>query len=1186
MHRQQATIDGNEAAAYVAFKTNEVIAIYPITPSSPMGEFADAWAASKDKNIWGMIPIVRELQSEGGAAGSVHGALQTGALTTTFTASQGLLLMIPNLFKIAGELTSTVFHIAARAVATHALSIFGDHSDVMATRSTGWAMLFSNSIQEVMDFALISQASTLRSRIPFLHCFDGFRTSHEVMKIDTLSDDDITRIIDKDLVRAHRKRALTPERPVVRGTAQNPDVFFQSRERANLYYQQTPATVQGVMDLFASVVGRRYQLFDYVGAMDAERVIVLMGSGCETAEETVHALRERGEKVGLLKVRLYRPFSAEHFLKALPSTVKKIAVLDRTKEPGGTGEPLYQDVVTVVAESMMQGGSALERAPRIVGGRYGLASKEFTPAMIKGVFDELQKEEPKNHFSVGILDDVSFNSIDYDASFSTEPDDEVRAVFWGLGSDGTVSANKNSIKIIGEQTHNYAQGFFVYDSKKSGAVTVSHLRFGPRPIQSAYLIQRANFVAVHQFNFVERYDVLTLAQPGATFLLNSPYPADEVWDHLPRSVQKEIIEKKLKVYVINAYEVARETAMGVRINTIMQTCFFAISGVLPRGEAIQKIKDSIKKTYGNRGEAVVNQNYKAVEAALDHLHEVKVPAQVTSNFDRIPAVPARAPEFVQKVTAPIIAGRGDTLPVSAFPLDGSYPVGTAQWEKRNIALDVPVWETDLCIQCGKCVLVCPHSTIRAKAFDASLLAGAPETFKHMPAKWRELTDQAYSIQVAVEDCTGCRLCVEVCPAKDKSNVSRKALNMHPQEPLREPERVNWDYFLTLPDRPKSDGLRFNTIKNVQLLQPLFEFSGACSGCGETPYIKLVTQLYGDRAIIANATGCSSIYGGNLPTTPYTINAEGRGPAWSNSLFEDNAEFGLGMRMALDHQSAYARELIERLHSEVGGALTSCLLGTDQSTDEGINIQRECVAALKAKLRDATQPEVRDLLSVCDALVKKSVWIIGGDGWAYDIGYGGLDHVLASGQNVNVLVLDTEVYSNTGGQASKATPMGAVAKFAAGGKPTPKKDLGLMAIRYGNVYVAQIAMGANDIHTLKAIQEAESHDGPSLIIAYSHCIAHGIDMSKGMSQQKLAVESGHWPLYRYDPRLAWDGKNGFQLDSKEPNLPLKDYLYTEGRYRILQQSDPAAAKYLLGKAQEAVSERWRHYKQLAGMNGNA
>jgi pyruvate-ferredoxin/flavodoxin oxidoreductase len=1180
MHREEITIDGNEAAAYVAFKTNEVIAIYPITPSSPMGEFADAWSTSKDKNIWGMTPVVREMQSEGGAAGAVHGTLQSGVLTTTFTASQGLLLMIPNMFKIAGELTSTVFHIAARSVASHALSIFGDHSDVMATRSTGWAMLFANSIQEVMDFALISQASTLRARVPFLHVFDGFRTSHEVMKIEKLSEHDIRAMIDDNLVRAHRERALTPDRPVIRGTAQNPDVFFQSRERINPYYQETPDTVQSIMDMFYAVVGRRYQLFDYTGVPDAERVIVMMGSGCETAEETVRALCERGEKVGLVKVRLYRPFSARHLLAALPESCRRIAVLDRTKEPGAAGEPLYQDVVTAIAESAMDGGARFAQMPRVIGGRYGLASKEFTPAMVKGVFDELKKPEPKNKFSVGILDDVSFSSLSYDPSFTTEPDGEVRAVFWGLGSDGTVSANKNSIKIIGEQTPNYAQGYFVYDSKKSGAVTVSHLRFGPKPIQSAYLIGRANFVAVHQFNFLERYDVLGVAEPHATFLLNSPYSAEEVWDHLSRSVQGQIIERQIKFYVINAYDVARQTGMGVRINTIMQTCFFAISGVLARDEAIQKIKDSIRKTYGNRGEAVVKQNYKAVDAAIEHVHEVNIPASATSSFELSPIVPSRAPQFVQDVTAKIIAGNGDSLPVSAFPVDGTYPVGTAQWEKRNIALDVPVWETDLCIQCGKCMFVCPHSTIRAKVVDESLLSDAPDGFKRMPAKWRELAGHAYTIQVAVEDCTGCRLCVEVCPAKDKSNVSRKALNMSPQQPLRESERTNWDYFLTLPDKPQNGGLRYNTVKNVQLLQPLFEFSGACSGCGETPYIRLVTQLFGDRAIIANATGCSSIYGGNLPTTPYTINSEGRGPAWSNSLFEDNAEFGLGMRMALDQQNSYARQLIERLHPLVGGPLTECLLGTDQSTDEGINIQRQCVAALKAKLRDTQEPEARDLLSVCEALIDKSVWIIGGDGWAYDIGYGGLDHVLASGQNVNVLVLDTEVYSNTGGQASKATPMGAVAKYAAGGKATLKKDLGLMAIRYGNVYVAQVALGANDAHTLKTFIEAEAHDGPSLIIAYSHCIAHGIDMSKGMNQQKMAVDSGYWPLYRYDPMLASEGKNGFQLDSKAPSLALKDYIYTEGRYRILQQSDPAAARHLLGLAQEGVNERWKYYEQLS------
>jgi pyruvate-ferredoxin/flavodoxin oxidoreductase len=1180
MDREQITIDGNEAAAYVAYKTNEVIAIYPITPSSPMGEFADAWAATSDKNIWGIAPLVREMQSEGGAAGAVHGTLQTGALTTTFTASQGLLLMIPNMFKIAGELTSTVFHIAARSIATHALSIFGDHSDVMATRSTGWAMLFAGSVQEVMDFALIAQAATLQTRVPFLHIFDGFRTSHEVMKIEALNDDQIRSMIDDDLVHAHRARALTPDRPRIRGTAQNPDVFFQSRERANTFYIETPDIVQQVMDKFAAATGRQYHLFDYTGAADAERVIVMMGSGSETAQEAVEALVAGGDRVGLVRVRLYRPFSNKDLLAALPKTVKAIAVLDRTKEPGSAGEPLYQDVVTALTESLINNDGSFQQLPRVIGGRYGLASKEFTPAMVKAVFDELEKPWPKNHFSIGITDDVTFTSLDYDASFSTEPDGEVRAVFWGLGSDGTVSANKNSIKIIGEQTPNYAQGYFVYDSKKAGAVTVSHLRFGPRPIRSTYLIQRANFIAVHQFDFLSRYSVLETAEEGATLLLNSPFPATEVWDNLPRSVQEQIVEKKLKFYVINAYRVAKDTGMGGRINTIMQTCFFAISGVLPREEAIAKIKDSIKKTYGKRGEAVVKQNYIAVDETLSHLYEVSVPATATSEFDVSPLVPENAPEFVRQVTAQIIAGRGDQLPVSAFPADGTYPVGTAQWEKRNIAQEVPVWEPDLCIQCGKCMLVCPHSTIRAKVYEKSEIANAPESFKHMPAKWREFSEQLYTIQVAVEDCTGCRLCVEVCPAKDKSNVSRKALNMEDQPPLRERERANWDYFLRLPDIARNGHMRFNTVKNVQLLQPLFEFSGACAGCGETPYIKLVTQLYGDHAIIANATGCSSIYGGNLPTTPYTINREGRGPAWSNSLFEDNAEFGLGMRMALDHQHAYARKLVEQLRPLIGEALADSLLGADQSTDEGINIQRQCVAALKARLRGEYLPEARDLLSVADALVKKSVWIIGGDGWAYDIGYGGLDHVLASGQNVNVLVLDTEVYSNTGGQASKATPLGAVAKFAAGGKPTPKKDLGLMATRYGNVYVAQVAMGANDLHTLKAIIEAEAHDGPSLIIAYSHCIAHGIDMAKGMNQQRLAVESGHWPLYRYNPLLATEGKNPFQLDSKEPTVPLKDYIYTEGRYRILQQSDPAAAKYLLGLAEQAVAERWRHYKQMA------
>ncbi|MEK6302391.1 MAG: pyruvate:ferredoxin (flavodoxin) oxidoreductase [Acidobacteriota bacterium] len=1180
MQRELVTIDGNEAAAYVAYKTNEVIAIYPITPSSPMGESADAWATVDEKNIWGATPAVIEMQSEGGAAGAVHGALQTGSLTTTFTASQGLLLMIPNMFKIAGELTSTVFHIAARSLATHALSIFGDHSDVMAARSTGWAMLFANSVQEVMDFALIAQAGTLDSRVPFMHIFDGFRTSHEVMKIEKLTEDYIREMISPELVAAHRGRALTPDRPLIRGTAQNPDVFFQSRERANPFYRATPLTVERLMNKFAQLTGRTYRLFDYVGAPDAERVIVLMGSGAETAEETVNTLVARGEKVGLIKVRLYRPFSSAHLLEAIPSTARTIAALDRTKEPGALGEPLYQDVLTAIAESAMSGDSRFATLPRIIGGRYGLASKEFTPAMIKGVFDEMNRSQPKNHFTVGIVDDVTATSIDYDPEFTTEPGDEVRAVFWGLGSDGTVSANKNSIKIIGEETDNYAQGYFVYDSKKAGAVTVSHLRFGARPIRSAYLIQQANFVAVHQFNFLERYDVLGAASQGAVLLLNSPHPSNQVWENLPGPVQQQIIDKDLKLYTIDAYQVANGAAMGSRINTVMQTCFFAISGVLPRDEAIARIKESIKKTYGKRGDAVLKQNYAAVDAALAHLHEIRVPTDASPGSELPMTVPPSAPDFVQRVTAQIIAGRGDALPVSAFPVDGAYPTGTARWEKRSIAQEVPVWESDLCIQCGKCVMVCPHSTIRAKVYDEGDLARAPESFKYMPAKWRELQNKQYTIQVAVEDCTGCRLCIEVCPAKDKSQVSRKALNMHPQAPLRDRERANWDFFLGLPEISRTGGLRFGTVKNAQLLQPLFEFSGACAGCGETPYIRLVTQLFGDRAIIANATGCSSIYGGNLPTTPYTTNAEGRGPAWSNSLFEDNAEFGLGMRLALDHQRVYAEDLLARMRDRIGDAFAMTLLGNDQSTEQGIIAQRQRVEALKVRLRGLDGTEARDLINVADALVEKSVWIIGGDGWAYDIGYGGLDHVLASGRNVNVLVLDTEVYSNTGGQASKATPLGAVAKYAAGGKQNGKKDLGLGAMRYGNVYVAQVAMGADDAQTLKTFHEAEAHRGPSLIIAYSHCIAHGIDMSKGMEQQKLAVGSGHWPLYRFDPSRAAQGKNPLQLDSGDPKIPLRDYIYKEGRYRILLNSDPAAAKILLDRAERAVDDRWKHYKQMA------
>ena len=1183
MERKYTTIDGNEAAAYVAYRTNEVIAIYPITPSSPMGELSDEWASKGIPNIWGTVPVVRELQSEGGAAGTVHGSLQTGALTTTFTSSQGLLLMIPNMFKIAGELTSTVFHIAARTVATHALSIFGDHSDVMACRSTGWAMLFANNPQEVMDMALIAQASTLEARVPFLHVFDGFRTSHEVVKIEQLTEDDMRAMIDEELVLAHRQRALSPDRPVIRGTAQNPDAFFQSRERINPFYLATPGIVQKAMERFASIVGRQYHLFDYVGAPDAEYVIVMMGSGCGTAEETVQALVEKGEKVGLVKVRLYRPFSREHFLSTLPSTVKAIAVLDRTKEPGALGEPLYEDVMTAISEAMIHDTLPFEHVPRVIGGRYGLSSKEFTPAMVKAVYEELGKDKPKNHFTVGIIDDVTHTSLDVDPNFSTESPDVVRAVFWGLGADGTVGANKNSVKIIGEETPNYAQGYFVYDSKKSGAVTISHLRFGPHPILGTYLIQRANFVACHQFHFLERYNVLDMAEEGATFLLNSPYGPEEVWDHLPRSVQQQIIDKKLKFYVINAYDVAKQTGLGVRINTIMQTCFFALSGVLPREEAIAKIKEAIRKTYGRRGEAVVQQNFAAVDAALDNLYEVKVPAQVTSTFDRPPVVPEHAPEFVKRVTAELIAGRGDQLPVSAFPVDGTYPVGTAAWEKRNIALEVPVWEPDICIQCGKCVYICPHAVIRAKVYDKSLVQNAPPTFKYTSAKWRELPDHLYTIQVAVEDCTGCRLCVEVCPAKDKSDSSRKALNMAPQIPLRETERVNWEFFLSLPDMPKAGVLRFNNIKNIQLLQPLFEFSGACSGCGETPYVRLLTQLFGDRAVIANATGCSSIYGGNLPTTPYTTNREGRGPAWSNSLFEDNAEFGLGMRLAINQQNAYARKLLELLRPLIADdALVDGLLNADQSTEEGILAQRERIAQLKEKLAGKeSDPKVCDLLAVADTLVKKSVWIVGGDGWAYDIDYGGLDHILASGEDVNILVLDTEVYSNTGGQASKATPLGAVARFAAGGKPTAKKDLGMMALHYGNVYIAQVAMGANELQTLKAFLEAEAYPGPSIIIAYSHCIAHGIDMSKGHIQQKLAVETGYWPLYRYNPLLAQQGENPFQLDSNGPTIPLREYTSKEGRYRILMQSNPEEAERLLQEAQEIIQERWRYYRMLAG-----
>ena len=1194
MTKQMITIDGNEATAYVAHKINEVIAIYPITPSSPMGEFADQWSAEGQTNIWGSTPMVVEMQAEGGAAGAVHGALQAGALTTTFTASQGLLLMIPNMYKIAGELTATVFHIAARSVAAQALSIFGDHSDVMAARNTGFAMLASNSVQEAHDFALISSAATLAARMPFLHFFDGFRTSHEVNKIELLDMETMRAMINDDLVREHRRRGLTPDAPVMRGTAQNPDVFFQARESVNAFYTACPGLVQQAMDQFANLTGRVYHLFDYVGAPDAERIIVMMGSGAETAEETVNYLVNQGEKVGLLKVRLYRPFDMAAFANALPPTTKAIAVLDRTKEPGATGEPLYLDVVSALIERIADGAAPFDVMPQIIGGRYGLSSKEFTPGMVKAVLDELAQPRPKNHFTVGINDDVTHTSLNYDDGFNIEPPDVVRAVFYGLGSDGTVGANKNSIKIIGEDTPNYAQGYFVYDSKKAGSVTVSHLRFGPRPVRMTSLIQSASFVACHQFSFLERYDVLRLAAPGATFLLNSPYGPEEVWDYLPRSMQQTIIDKKLKFYVVDGFLVASETRMGRRINTIMQTCFFALSGVLPTDEAINAIKYAIEKTYGKRGEAVVQQNYDAVDSALAHLHEVKVPATATSTFERPPIVAAHAPEFVQSVTARMIEGLGDTLPVSALPIDGTYPTATTQWEKRNIATEIPVWDPEICIQCGKCVFVCPHAVIREKIFDPALLATAPAGFKSAPARFKEYKDMAFSLQVAPEDCTGCTLCVEVCPVKNKRQPKFKAINMQPQIPLRDQERDNWDFFLQLPEIDRTT-IPLNQVKYSQLLQPLFEFSGACAGCGETPYLSLLSRLFGDRALIANATGCSSIYGGNLPTTPWSQNADGRGPAWSNSLFEDNAEFGFGMRVALDQRLAAATDMLRDLREEIGPELTDAIIYADQYAEAGIQAQRQRISDLKNRLHfllEVHPPEmdtaaiaahhakVENLLSIADALVKKSVWIIGGDGWAYDIGYGGLDHVLASGRNVNVLVMDTEVYSNTGGQMSKATPRGAVAKFAAAGKPAPKKDLGLLAISYGNIYVARIAFGANDAQTIRALQEAEAYDGPSLIIAYAHCIAHGYDLKFGLEQQQLAVDTAYWPLYRYNPELAAEGKNPFQLDSKPAKLSLDKYIYREGRYRMLTQSHPERAARLMELAQGDVSKRWEQYTQLA------
>jgi pyruvate-ferredoxin/flavodoxin oxidoreductase len=1178
--QKMVILDGNEAAASVAYRLSEVVAIYPITPSSPMAEWADQWRSEGKKNIWGALPIVEELQSEGGAAGALHGALQAGAFATTFTASQGLLLMIPNMYKIAGELTPATMHVTARTLATHALSIFGDHSDVMACRSTGWAMLASNSVQEVADMALVAQIATLESRIPFIHFFDGFRTSHEVGKILPIEDETIRALLDDKYIIQFRQSALSPDRPIIRGTAQNPDVFFQAREACTPIHAAVPGIVQAVMNRFAAVTGRQYHLFDYVGAPDAERVIVIMGSGAEAAEEALDALNNKGEKLGLLKVRLYRPLDANAFLAALPATVKSIAVLDRCKEPGAAGEPLYQDLVTILSENS---ATLPFSKPIVIGGRYGLSSKEFTPAMVKGIYEELAKPTPKNHFTIGIDDDISHTSLTYDPAFSTEDPKTVRALFYGLGSDGTVGANKNSIKIIGTETPNFAQGYFVYDSKKSGSMTTSHLRFGPKPIHSTYLITRASFIACHNFSFLEKMNVLEAAIPGAVFLLNSPWSAAEVWGKLPKTMQQEMIAKEIQFYVIDGYKVAREAGMGTRINTIMQTCFFAISGVLPREEAIEQIKKAIKKTYGKRGEAVVQKNFAAVDHALAHLEKVELPSAANSNFDIVGVISGNAPKFVHDVLGKIAAGQGDSLPVSAIPAGGAFPTGTTQWEKRNIAQFIPVWDKDLCIQCGKCVMVCPHAVIRSKVYSAELGDKSPATFQWAKPKWKGMEQDRYTLQVAPEDCTGCAVCVEVCPVKSKSDASHKAINMAPQAPLREPERDNWDFFLSLPEVDRSK-LSHGQVKDLQLLQPLFEFSGACAGCGETPYIKLLTQLFGDRLYIANATGCSSIYGGNLPTTPYSSNAQGRGPTWANSLFEDNAEFGFGMRTALDQQKDFAETLVTRLASTIGPDFAASLLHAPQKTEAEMNAQRERVEDLKKQLLSIDSSDARNLLAIADNLVRKSVWILGGDGWAFDIGFGGLDHVLGSGKNVNILVLDTEVYSNTGGQASKATPRGAVAKFAASGKTSSRKDLAMEAVSYGYVYVAQVAMGGNDTHVIKAFQEAEAHDGPSIIIAYSSCIAHGYDLVHGLEQQKLAVQSGYWPLMRYNPALRAEGKNPFQLDSKAPSIRLKDYAYREARYTMLARGNPEHAALLLKEAQDDVERQWRVYSARAAMPG--
>jgi len=1173
-------LEGNEAAARVAYALSEVIAIYPITPSSPMGELSDAWSGARQANVWGSVPTVIEMQSEGGAAGALHGAVTTGSLGTTFTSSQGLLLMIPNMYKIAGELTPAVIHVAARALATHALSIFGDHSDVMATRQTGWAMLASCSVQEAHDLACVAHAATLASRLPFVHFFDGFRTSHEIQKIDLLTEDDLRHMVDDAGVRAHRERGLTPEHPSIRGTAQNPDVFFQAREAANPYYLACPGIVQEAMDRFAARTGRHYRLFDYYGDPKAERIVVLMGSGAGAAEEAVDALAARGEKVGLLKVRLYRPFSAAHFIAALPPTARALVVLDRTKEPGAAGDPLYQDVLTALFEAETDGTSRFAKRPRVLSGRYGLGSKEFKPSMVMAAFAEADAAKPRNHFTLGIVDDVTHTSLAWDRDLSVESDDTVRAVFFGLGSDGTVGANKNSIKIIASETDLHAQGYFVYDSKKSGSTTVSHLRFGPRPIRSTYLIDRARFVACHNEGILETLDVLAPAAPGATFLLNTAHPPDAVWERLPMEVRRPIIEKKLRFFVIDADKVAQGCGLGRHINIVMQTAFFALAKVLPFEQATAAIKESIAKTYGRKSEQLVTMNQAAVDAALPALHEVKVPAAAGTGWSLRPPVPQAAPDFVQRVTAQIIAGRGDLLPVSAMPVDGTFPSATARWEKRNIALEIPIWDERWCIQCNKCAIVCPHAAIRVKAYPQATLAAKPGGFKNMTYKGDEFpAGTAYTVQVAPEDCTGCSLCVEVCPAKNKTEVRFKAINMAPAPEHREVETKAFDFFLELPEADRAT-VKTNTVKGSQFLEPLFEFSGACSGCGETPYVKLLTQLFGDRLVVANATGCSSIYGGNLPTTPWTANRDGRGPAWSNSLFEDNAEFGLGFRLSLDHRRGRALYLLERLAPRIGLDPAAALAVAPTTDEAGIARQRVQVQEIKKRLRDLNDPEARELLAMADDLVRRSVWIVGGDGWAYDIGYGGLDHVLSSGHDVNVLVLDTEVYSNTGGQASKATPRAAVAKFAAMGKSAPRKDLALMAVNYGNVYVARIAMGASDAQTVRAFLEAEAWPGPSLLIAYSHCIAHGFDLKLGMQQQKMAAESGYWPLFRFNPAEVDAGKPPMAIDSKPPKAAFKDYAYRETRYRMLASIDPERAARLLKEAQQDVDDRWRRMEQMA------